>query len=139
MNPVPPIIPQATPPPLPDAAPTGNSFARQAAWFSLLAPFVAIGVNIVGQQAVQGNGAGMIVLGGAGTLLILLGFVFGVVALFGMKKQGKKGILGKALAGVCINGVILFLMLIAIPTFIRAARHAREMPPQSAEQSPPPQ
>ena len=127
MNTPPPIIPQTAPPPLPSAAQTSNSFARQAALFSLLAPFVAIGINIFGHQAVQGNRVGMIVLGGTCTLLILLGFVFGIVALIGMRKHGKKGILGKAITGVCINGVIIFFMLIAIPTFIRAARHAREM------------
>jgi hypothetical protein len=107
---------------LPGAAQTGAPFCRQAALFSLLAPLVAIAVNVIGQNAVQGNRAGMIVLGGACTLLILLGFVFGIVALAGMKKHGKKGILGKAAAGVCINGVIVILMLIAIPTFLRGAR-----------------
>ena len=76
----------------------------------------------------------MIILGGTCTLFILLGFVFGIVALVGMKKHGKKGILGKAVAGVCINGFIIFLMLIAIPTFVRAARHAREMQQQEMEQ-----
>jgi hypothetical protein len=135
MNTPPPIIPQT--PPLPSEIPTGNSFARQAASFSLLAPLFSIGINIFGHQAVQGSRIGMIILGGTCTLLILLGFVFGIVALVGMKKHGKKGILGKAVAGVCINGAIIFLMLIAIPTFIQAARHARERRQQRMEQQTP--
>jgi hypothetical protein len=139
MNTPPAIIPPTTPPPLPSAAQTGNSFARQAALFSLLAPFVSIAINVVGHQAVQGNRAGMLVLGGACTLLILLGFILGIVALLGMKKHGRQGILGRAIAGVCINGVIIFLMLIAIPVFIQAARHAGQMRQQQTEQQQPQQ
>jgi len=118
MSTAPPINPQ-TPPPLAAAVSTGSSFPKQAALFSLLAPLVSIVVNLVGHQAVQGNRAGMIVLGCACTLLILLVFVFGIVALVGMRKHGMRGILGKAVAGVCINGVIILLMMIAIPTFLR--------------------
>lgn len=136
MNTPPLVDPQTTPPPMPSAAPGGNPFARQAAWFSLLAPFVAIAVNMFGSQAVQGNRLAMIVLGGTCTLLIVLGFVFGIVALFGMKKHGVKGILGRAVAGVCINGVIILFLVIAFPALIRAARHAKEMRQQQTEQQP---
>ena len=125
MNTPPPIVPQ-TPPPLIPIAPSANSFARQAALFSLLAPFVSIGINIFGHQAVQGNGVAMILLGGTCTLLILAGFVLGIVALVGTRKRGTKGILGKAIAGICINGIIIFFMLIAIPVFMKAAERARE-------------
>ena len=139
MNKLPPVIAQSTPPPLPPVAPAGNSFAKQAALFSLLAPLVAIGINLFGHQAVQGNRAGMIILGGTCTLLILLGFIFGFVALAGMKKHGKQGILGKAIAGICINGIIILFMLIAIFAFIQAAHHAREnQQQQQGQQQPPP-
>jgi len=133
MNTPPPIIPQA-PPPLVSAAPPASSFARQAALFSLLAPFVGIGINIVGSQPIRGNRIGMIVLGATCTLLILAGFVFGVVALLGTKKHGRKGIFGKAIAGICINGIIICFMLIAIPGFIKAAERAKEMQRQRMEQ-----
>jgi preprotein translocase subunit YajC len=42
-----------------------------------------------------------------------------------MKKYGKKGILGGAIAGVCINGFLILMMLIAIPRFMRMAQQAR--------------
>jgi hypothetical protein len=116
----PPINPQ-TPPPLPAASPAGGSFPRQAALFSLLAPFFCIALNFGAHQAVQGNRASLMILGGTCTLLILLGLVFGIVALLGMKTHGTKGILGKAAAGVCINGVLILFMLIAIPTFLRGS------------------
>jgi hypothetical protein len=136
MDTLPPIVRQ-TPPPVPVTAQNHNSFAKQAALFSLLAPFVSIGINICGNQAVQGNRVGMFVLGGTCTLLILLGFVFGIVALIGMRKHGTKGILGKALAGVCLNGIILLFALIAIPAFIQTARHTKEMQQQKMEQQSP--
>jgi hypothetical protein len=127
----PPIIPP-TPPPLISAVPPANSFARQAALFSLLAPVVSIGINLFGQQGVQGNRIGMIILGGTCTLIILAGFVLGIVALFGTKKHGRKGIFGRAIAGICINGILILFMLIAIPTFKKAAE--REKEPQLMEQ-----
>jgi hypothetical protein len=110
------------------ATPPTNSFPRQAALFSVLAPFVSIGITFAGNQAVQGNRTGMMVVGGIGILFILFGFVFGMVALLGTKNHGKEGILGKAIAGTCINGVIILCMLIAIPGFMGAAQRAKEMP-----------
>lgn len=132
MNTPPPIIPQA--PPLISAALPASSFARQAALFSFLAPFVSIGTNFVGQQAVQGNRIGMLVLGGTCTLLILAGFVFGIVGLVGAKKHGREGIFGRAIAGVCINGIIILFMLISIPGFIKAAERAKERQRMRMEQ-----
>ena len=76
----------------------------------------------------------MIVLGATSALLILAGFVLGIVALIGTKKHGKKGIFGRAIAGICINGVIILLMLIAIPSFIKAAQRAKETQQQRMEQ-----
>jgi hypothetical protein len=133
MNTAPPIIPQ-TPPPLISAASSAGSFARQAALFSLLAPLVSIGVNVVGHQSVQGNQVGMMVLGGTCTLLILAGFVLGIVALIGTRKHGRKGILGRAIAGICINGIIICFMLVAIPSFLKAAERAKERQRQRMEQ-----
>ncbi|MGA3266187.1 MAG: hypothetical protein ABSE16_05120 [Verrucomicrobiota bacterium] len=121
----PPPIPSQTPPPVIRASPPTNSFPKQAALFSFVAPFVSFGIGIFGQQAVRGSRAATIILGCVSTLLILAGFVFGIIALFGMKKYGKKGILGGAIAGVCINGFLILMMLIAIPRFMRMAQQAR--------------
>ena len=64
-------------------------------------------------------------------------FVFGIVALFGAKNMAAKGILGRAIAGICINGIIIFFMLIAIPVFIQAAHKAKEMQQQRYGIQPP--
>ena len=105
----------------------------------MLAPLIAIAMNLFGRQAVQGNRFAMIILGGTSTLLILLGFAFGIVALTGVRKHGAKGILGRAIAGICINGVIIAFMLIAIPAFARAVRNAKQMQQQRLEQEQQPQ
>jgi len=134
MNTPPPIISQNQPPPLIPATPPASSFARQAALFSFLAPFISFGIGIFSAQVVQGNRISMIVLGGTSTLLIFAGFFCGIVALIGTKKHGKKGIFGRAIAGICINGIIILLMLISIPSFIKAAQRAKEMQQQRTEQ-----
>jgi hypothetical protein len=126
------------PPPIPAAA-RANPFARQAASFSVLAPFVGMGINIFGSQSVQGNRVGMMVLGGTCTLLILAGLGLGVVALIGTKKHGTQGILGKAIAGVCINGILIGFMVIGMFGFIKAAERAKEKQQQGiVQQSPQP-
>src|SRR5260370_37507129 len=125
MNPPPPITPQIPAPEISAPSPA-SSFARQAASFSLVAPVVSIGLNVLGHQAVQGNRMGMIVLGGTCSLLILAGFVMGIVALVGTRKHGRKGIFGRAIAGTCIKGIIVFFMLIAIPGFLKEADVAKK-------------
>jgi hypothetical protein len=39
--------------------------------------------------------------------LIAVGLMFGIVALFGISKQGPKGILAPAIVGIIINGLML--------------------------------
>jgi len=123
---IPPPIPSQTPPPVIPVSPPSNPFAKQAALFSFIAPFVSFGIGIFGQPVVRGNRMAAIILGCVSTLLILAGFVLGIIALFGMKKYGKKGILGRAIAGICINGFLILMMLIAIPRFMRMAQQARD-------------
>jgi hypothetical protein len=130
--PSPPPIAAPAPPPAKSA-----SFASQAATFSLVAPLLCIGMNVFAGETVHGNRIAMMVLGGTCALLIIAGLVLGIVALFATRRHGRKGILGKAVAGVCINGIIVALMVLTIPAMTRAARHARAMQNQSSEQNTP--
>jgi hypothetical protein len=125
MNSQPPII-SPKPPPLPVS---GKPFAFQAAQASLFAPLVAIGMSMVVNVGMGNQAAPLvkIITGSLCVLLIVLGFVFGIVALFGVRRHGKKGILGRAIAGVCINGILVALMLVSIPGFMAAAKRAKEM------------
>lgn len=131
---LPPVIPPQPPPLLSSQKP----FAAQAAQASLLAPLVAAAVSIVA-NAGMGNQASplvKIVTGSFCVLLIVLGFVFGIVALLGVRRHRHKGILGRAVAGVCINGILIVLMLASIPIFMKAAERAKERQRQNSEQQP---
>jgi hypothetical protein len=80
----------------------------QAALFSLLAPCFSIGVNLLGHRAVSGNRIGVLVLGIVCSSFIVAGLFLGIVALFG--GEGK----GKAIGGICINGLLISLALFSI-------------------------
>jgi hypothetical protein len=128
----PPII-SPQPPPLP---PSKKPFAFQAAQASLLAPVVAIGMGIlvnIGLGAQPSPLVGMIT-GSLGILLIVLGFVFALVSLSGVRRHGKKGILGRATAGLIINSIILALMIISIPMFKKMAERAKEIQKEKMEE-----
>ena len=131
--PLPPVIPPQ-PPRLPS---TVKPFAFQAAQASLLAPLTAVGVSIVVNvgMANQASPSVKLITGSLCILLIVLGFVLGIVSLFGMRRHGKKRILGRAIAGICINGILIALMAMSIPGFLKAAARAKEMRrQQDAEQ-----
>jgi ABC-type molybdate transport system permease subunit len=132
MNAVPPIISQQ-PPPLPLAK---KPFAFQAAQASLLAPAIAFGLGIFINVGMGGQSPPLvsIIVGSVNVVLILLGFVFGIIALVGVRRYGKKGILGRSIAGICINGILITLMIISIPRYKRMSEHAKEIQKQKMEQ-----
>ncbi len=86
---------------------------------SLSAPVVAgvLGVLCSGLQTRTTK----IILGGAGTTVILVGFILAVVALVAGLRQDRKGIAGLAAAGVGINGLLLLGFVILIPVLARVA------------------
>jgi len=96
MSTPPPVLPPTLPPVL-ASSPRNDSFSKQAALFSFLAPFVGIAIGFAGNLAVQTNRVGMIVLGGTSTLLILTGFVFGIVALMARKNMAGRAFLAEQL------------------------------------------
>jgi len=104
------------PPPIPvkEESSDGWDFARQEAMFSLAAPFVAMAVAGFSREAVRGSRVAMIIVGGTNILLIVSGFILGVIALVRTKKCGGEGVFGKAIAGVCINGFFIAAMLVSI-------------------------
>ena len=62
-----------------------------------------------------GNQTDMIILGSLSTLLVTVGFIFGVAALAGTRQYDPEGILGKAITGIFINGVFVVTMLPHLP------------------------
>lgn len=131
----PPII-SSKPPPLPLAK---KPFAAQAAQASFLAPIIAFGIGILVNIGNAGHTSPLvgIITGSVCTILILLGFVFAIIALLGIRHHGKKGILGRAIAGLCINGILIAFIIISIPMYKKMAERAKEMQRQKMEQQQP--
>jgi hypothetical protein len=63
-----------------------------------------------------------------------LGFIFAIIALSGVRRHGKRGIFGCAIAGLIINAIIIALMIISIPIFKKMAERAKEIQQQKMEQ-----
>jgi hypothetical protein len=103
-------------PNLPPLPPTKKPFAFQAAQASVLAPLISIGLGIAVNLGLgsQPTPSARIITGSLCTLLIGLGFFFGITALFGIRRYGGKGILGRAIAGIVINGLLLICMGLAV-------------------------
>lgn len=131
----PPPIP--TPPPIVPTPVSASSFPRQAATFSLFAPLISIAIAIFVQPQVRGIRVAMIVFGLLQMLVITSGLVLGIVALVATKRHGRAGIFGKALAGTCINGLIVLLMLLTIPGLMKAIDRAKAKQRQQMEQRQP--
>jgi hypothetical protein len=120
MNASPPPIPT---PPLIDA--DSGKFARNAAMFSLAAPLIAFCIGLFVQPQVRGIRVAMIAFGLTQMLLILSGFVLGIVAWTATRRIGREGILGTAIAGTCINGLLILLSLMLVPALKKAAERAK--------------
>jgi hypothetical protein len=122
----------AMPPPLPPTSPrpSGNSFARQAASFSLWAPVVIFVLNLMltaalGTQTGEGVRLGKLIVGGIDCFVIFCGVVLGVVALC-VKEPGQKGVLGRALTGLVLNGLLVAGCVLVFVTGFNKAKERAE-------------
>ena len=117
----------------PEPPPEPSVFITQAALFSLLAPCFSIAVNLFGHGAVSGSPLGKLVLGTVCSLFILAGLIFGVVALFA-RKGGEKGTGRKAIAGICINGLLIAFAILGLFAHqkIAARENNTPAPPRKA-------
>jgi hypothetical protein len=107
-----------SPPPIPAEPPATGRFARLAATFSILAPLAVFLMDVLVRFVrtihphIRGIHRANIVID---SLLIISGLIFGIIALVATKRHGRKGILGKALIGTCVNGLIV---LLAVPILL---------------------
>ena len=114
-----------------------SAFAKQAAKCSFVAPLIAIALGIFAQPQVRGVRIAMIILGLTSVLLVIGGLILGIVALVATRRHGREGILGRALAGTCINGFIILMMLISTFGFMKAMEKAKARQRQQMEQREP--
>jgi hypothetical protein len=91
-----------------------RSFSRHAAMLSWVCPVISVIILILvifSGHMVARRIIPFIVM--FALLLIAVGFIFGVLALFGISMHGTKGILAPAIVGIIINGsLILFFVMI---------------------------
>jgi hypothetical protein len=93
------------------------SFSHLAAKLSWVCPIITIIIFVLlifGRQLV----ARKIVAGVASSalLLVVIGLILGIVALFGISKHGTKGILAPAIVGIIINGLLLSFVVTNVIT-----------------------
>ncbi len=104
--------------------PAAGHFSKFAAIFSLLAPFIVFFLYVLFFWYMQSHGRTRIVtlgiVGSLPLLLIILGIALGIIALALTKRCKDKGIFGIALAGVCINSLLIVLLLVG-PLFLALA------------------
>lgn len=55
-------------------------------------------------------------------VITIFGLVLGIMALVATKRLGRTGIFGKALAGTCINGLLVLLFLLHFPRLVWAVK-----------------
>jgi hypothetical protein len=94
-----------TPPPLPSES--RRSFFHQAATAGVFAPLLAIVAYIVSVGAQSGldpqtKATVSLVIGICNICILLLGLVCGIIALCGIGKHGRKGLLAKGICGILI-------------------------------------
>jgi hypothetical protein len=120
----------------PTASAGREPFAVQAAKFSLYAPFVIIVLNILLQEGFKADDgsanaalvrSAKFIIGGLSAITFLAGLVLGVVALFGISKHGAAKILWRAIAGICLNGLLLLASLAAV-MILSGVIHRLRMP-----------
>jgi hypothetical protein len=140
-----PQSPRSAPPPLPDphvvptmppmraaplqyAAPVPagaggvTTIYHQAAKASWVAPLLVIVLGCIFTASMSTNGGdavGRKVQGGVSLLLIVGGTVCGIVALCGLRRHGKQGILAPAIVGLVLNGLWVLLLVGMVMTQLR--------------------
>jgi len=107
------------PPPLKTPPPLTSAFAHQAAkgsWASALIVFLLLAFGV--------QSGARVILELVALLLNIVGLALGIVALFGIRKHGSKGILAPAVVGIIINGLLLFIF---VTNFVTARARAQKM------------
>jgi hypothetical protein len=99
-------------------------FAVQAAKFSLWAPLILIVINLAAKMAGLDESV-LTAIGGVAAISYVVAFILGIVALFGIRKHGRQGILVRAVLGIMINGLIIVFAISLIPMMATARERAR--------------
>ena len=94
-----------------------KSFHRRAATYSVVAPLLAVVLNLL--QILANAHWAMVALGMTATLLVLSALVLGVIALRAAHRSRIRRIFFWSLTNVCISGLLILVGLANIPSAIR--------------------
>jgi tetratricopeptide (TPR) repeat protein len=132
--------------------PLPDSFSRKGALFSILATVswvivttIITLIDVVARPFGGPHPMLYLVFGYGSLIIIPLGFILAIVALFGIRKRGARGILGWAILGLIINGQLIassimrveygrdFSAWVKIGTTTASTRHHAPGTPTDAE------
>ncbi len=108
---------------MPPASPTPTSFFHKAAIFCVWSPLIAIFVTFMMPQAPAHSREEALANAMVAGIVPVAGIVAGLVALLGIRKHGKTGILWKSVAGLLTWALLAGA---AIPAFLMVRDKARE-------------
>lgn len=97
--------------------PKTTSFSHQAAKLSWVCPIITIiifALLIFDRQVIARKTIALVAA--VALWLVVIGLIFGIVALFGISKHGTKGILAPAIVGIIINGLLLSFVVMNFMT-----------------------
>jgi hypothetical protein len=116
------------------SAPARAEFARRAAMFSLAAPFVGLGFNVV-TMLLAGRNRWVVLASALVTVVLFVsGVVLGIVALTDNRKYPAEGVVPRAVGGICISGFLLLMMAGGVPGLLRAIEPRGEQPEDAIQQ-----
>jgi uncharacterized membrane protein YeaQ/YmgE (transglycosylase-associated protein family) len=95
-----------------------KAFAYQAAQLSWICPIIMYLILVADKQI-----SSPMILDLVALVLIVVGLIFGIIALSGISKHGSKGLLAPAIVGIIINGILL---LIFVTNFMAARARAQQ-------------
>ena len=87
--------------------PPKQNLGEQAARFSLYVPVAVLMLGFCISTMLQKERSTVLAIAYFNLVLMVLGFLAGVIALVAMKKYGREGILYRAVGGVILNGLLL--------------------------------
>ena len=93
-----------------------RSITKEAAKASWILPFVTLFIMGLGNSIARSphSQVNPLIIGALAIFLFIAGIIFGIVGLFGIKKNGVKACLVPSLIGLFLNISFLFLLLFIV-------------------------
>jgi hypothetical protein len=98
-------------------------FAHQAAKASWASAVIIFGLAAFGGAAQREFVGARVLIELVALFLMVVGLALGVVAWFGIRKHGTRGILAPAVVGIILNGLLLFIF---VTNFFAARARSRK-------------